>query len=46
MTNCDEKLSAADLKKLGAKAKKGKNALLMKRVNLAKVFAKMRKKKS
>ena len=42
----DEKLSAADLKKLGAKAKKGKNALLMKRVNLAKVFAKMRKKKS
>ena len=39
----DEKLSAADLKKLGAKAKKGKNALLMKRVNLAKVFAKMRK---
>ena len=41
----DEKLSAADLKKLGAKAKKGKNALLMKRVNLAKVFAKMRKKK-
>ena len=41
----DEKLSAADLKKLGAKAKKSKNALLMKRVNLAKVFAKMRKKK-
>ena len=42
----DEKLSAADLKKLGAKAKKSKNALLMKRVNLAKVFAKMRMKKS
>lgn len=42
----DEKLSGADLKKLGAKAKKDKNALLMKRVNLAKVFAKMRKKKS
>ena len=42
----DEKLSAKDLDKLASKAKKGKNALLMKRVNLAKVFAKMRKKKS
>ena len=42
----DEKLSAKDLSKLASKAKKGKNALLMKRVNLAKVFAKMRKKKS
>ena len=41
----DEKLSAKDLNKLGAKAKKGKNSLLMRRVNLAKVFAKMRKKK-
>ena len=41
----DEKLSAKDLSKLGAKAKKGKNLLLMRRVNLAKVFAKMRKKK-
>ena len=39
----DEKLSAKDLSKLASKAKKGKNALLMKRVNLAKVFAKMRK---
>ena len=39
-------LEQKNLKKLGAKAKKGKNALLMKRVNLAKVFAKMRKKKS
>ena len=41
----DEKLSGSDLNKLGAKAKKGKNLLLMRRVNLAKVFAKMRKKK-
>ena len=41
----DEKLSAKDLSKLASKAKKGKNALLMRRVNLAKVFAKMRKKK-
>ena len=31
----DEKLSAKDLDKLASKAKKGKNALLMKRVNLA-----------
>ena len=40
----DEKLSASDLNKLGAKAKKSGNSLLAKRVSLAKTFAKMRKK--
>jgi len=40
----DEKLSASDLKTLGAKAKKSGNSLLAKRVSLAKTFAKMRKK--
>jgi hypothetical protein len=40
----DEKLSASDLNKLGAKAKKSGNSLLSKRVSLAKTFAKMRKK--
>ena len=39
----DEKLSASDLKTLGAKAKKSGNSLLAKRVSLAKTFAKMRK---
>tara|TARA_R110000824_G_scaffold17339_6_gene70582 strand:- start:2314 stop:2925 length:612 start_codon:yes stop_codon:yes gene_type:complete len=41
----DEKLSGSDLKKLASQAKKKKNKLLAKRVNLAEVFAKMRKKK-
>ena len=40
----DEKLSASNLNKLGAKAKKSGNSLLAKRVSLAKTFAKMRKK--
>jgi hypothetical protein len=39
----DEKLSGADLKKLAAQAKKKKDKLLAKRVNLAETFAKMRK---
>ena len=39
----DEKLSASDLKTLGAKDKKSGNSLLAKRVSLAKTFAKMRK---
>ena len=39
----DEKLSGVDLKKLAAQAKKKKDKLLAKRVNLAKTFAKMRK---
>ena len=41
----DEKLSASDLNKLAAKAKKNDDSLLSKRVNLAKTFAKMRKAK-
>jgi hypothetical protein len=41
----DEKISGADLKKLAAQAKKKKDKLLAKRVNLAETFAKMRKKK-
>ena len=39
----DEKLSGVDLKKLAAQAKKKKDKLLAKRVNLAETFAKMRK---
>jgi len=39
----DEKISGADLKKLAAQAKKKKDKLLAKRVNLAETFAKMRK---
>ena len=39
----DEKLSGIDLKKLAAQAKKKKDKLLAKRVNLAETFAKMRK---
>jgi len=40
----DEKLSGVDLKKLASQAKKKKDKLLAKRVNLAETFAKMRKK--
>ena len=39
----DELLSSKDLDELKSKAKKSNNALLMRRVNLAKTFKKMKK---